>query len=61
VILAVIIATNGTVQEVQAVSGHPLLIPAAMAAVKQWTYKPLLMNGQPVEVSTQVDIDFTLM
>jgi outer membrane biosynthesis protein TonB len=32
-----------------------------MAAVKQWTYKPLLMNGQPVEVSTQVDIDFTLM
>jgi TonB family protein len=61
VVLAVVIGTNGSVQEVQAVSGHPLLIPAAMDAVKQWTYKPLLLNGQPVEVSTQVDVNFTLM
>jgi protein TonB len=61
VLLAVIIGTNGSVQEVKLVSGHPLLAAAAMDAVKQWTYKPLLLNGQPVEVETTVDVNFTLM
>jgi TonB family protein len=57
---SVILAKDGTVSNLQLVSGHPLLVPAATDAVKQWTYKPTLLNGQPVEVITQVDINFTL-
>jgi TonB family protein len=60
VVLAIVIGKDGSVQEIKLVSGHPLLAPAAIAAVKQWTYKPLTMNGQPVEVSTQVTVNFAL-
>jgi protein TonB len=42
------------------VSGHPLLIPAALEAVKQWEYNPTLLNGQPVEVFTEVSVPFVL-
>jgi len=42
------------------INGHPLLIPSAMQAVKQWRYKPTLLNGQAVEVVTQIDVNFTL-
>jgi protein TonB len=42
------------------ISGHPLLAPAAMAAVKQWKYAPLMLNGDPVEVETTIDVNFTL-
>ncbi len=55
-----IIATNGTIQSLQLVSGHPLLAPSAMEAVKQWVYQPTLLNGEPVEVVTQIDVNFTL-
>jgi periplasmic protein TonB len=41
-------------------SGHPLLVPAAMDAVKQWVYQPTLLNGTPVEVVTQVEVNFDL-
>jgi TonB family protein len=58
--LAVIIGKDGTVQNVEVLSGHPLLIQAATDAVKQWVYKPTLLNGNPVEVVTQVDVTFTL-
>jgi len=58
--LAVIIGKDGTVQNVQVLSGEPLLIPAATEAVKQWIYKPTLLNGNPVEVVTTVDVNFTL-
>ena len=61
VVLDVIIGKDGSVLEIKLVSGHPLLAPAAMEAVKQWTYKPTLLNGEPVEVKTQVDVNFTLM
>ena len=54
------IAPDGAVKQLEAQSGHPLLIPAAMEAVKQWVYKPTLLNGQPVEVSTRIDVNFTL-
>jgi TonB family protein len=57
---AVIIGKDGTVQNVQLVSGHPLLVAAATDAVKQYVYKPTLLNGNPVEVITQVDVDFAL-
>jgi len=55
------IGKDGRVIDVQVVSGHPLLIPAALDAVKQWEYKPTLLNGNPVEVLTQVDVNFTLL
>ena len=58
--LTAIIAKNGTIQKLEVLGGHPLLIPAALSAVKQWRYRPTLLNGQPVEVVTQVDVNFTL-
>jgi len=60
VILSAVIDTNGQIQNLQLVSGHPMLVPAAIAAVKQWRYKPYLLNGQPVEVETTITVIFTL-
>jgi len=60
VILDVAIGTDGSVIEMKLVSGHPLLAPAAMDAVRQWKYKPTMLNGAPVEVQTSVDVNFTL-
>ncbi len=60
VILHAIIAKDGTVQELQYVSGPPLLMRAAMDAVRQWRYKPTLLNGEPVEVDTTISVIFTL-
>ena len=42
------------------ISGHAMLAPAAIEAVKQWKYRPYLLNGNPVEVDTQVQVNFTL-
>jgi TonB family protein len=56
----VIIGKDGSMLNVQLVSGHPLLVPAAVAAVKQWVYRPTLLNGNPVEVATLVDVNFSL-
>ena len=58
--LTAIIAKDGSIQSLQVVSGHPLLVPSALEAVKQWVYKPTLLNGEPVEVVTQIDVNFTL-
>ncbi len=60
VMLTAIIAKDGTIQKLQVMSGHPMLIPAAINAVKQWRYKPYLLNGQPVEVVTTITVDFSL-
>jgi protein TonB len=60
VIMSAVISTTGTIEKLTLVSGHPLLAPAAMLAVKQWRYKPLLLNGDPVEVETTIDFNFTL-
>lgn len=60
VVLTAIIDTNGQIQNLQLVSGHPMLVPAAIAAVKQWRYKPFLLNGQPVEVETIITVSFVL-
>jgi TonB family protein len=57
--LAVIIDRDGVVQKISLVSGPPLLVDGAMKAVRQWRYQPTLLDGQPVEVSTQVDVNFT--
>jgi protein TonB len=58
--LTAIISKDGSIQKLEVLSGHPLLIPAALQAVKEWRYKPTLLNGEPVEVVTQVDVNFTL-
>ena len=57
---SVVIGKDGHVVNVQLVSGHPLLVPAAVEAVKTWVYDTTLLNGLPVEVITQVDVNFTL-
>jgi TonB family protein len=55
------IGRDGHVTHIELVSGPPLLVPTAMDAVKQWVYRPTLLNGQPVEVLTVVDVNFTLL
>lgn len=60
VVLTAIISKDGTIQNLQVLSGHPMLVPAAINAVKQWRFRPYLLNGQPVEVETTVTVNFTL-
>jgi protein TonB len=55
-----IIGKDGTIQNLTLVSGHPLLVQSAQDAVKQWVYQPTLLNGEPVEVVTEIDVNFTL-
>ena len=58
--LTATIGPDGLVKNLEVVAGDPLLVPAAMDAVRQWVYKPTLLNGNPVEVITTIDINFTL-
>lgn len=58
--MQVVIAKDGTVKSLELESGHPLLVESAMDAVKRWVYRPTLLNGQPVEVLTTVDVNYTL-
>ena len=60
VVLQAEISKGGDIQNLRLISGHPMLAPAAIEAVKQWKYKPYLLNGEPVEVETQVQVNFTL-
>jgi periplasmic protein TonB len=60
VILQAVIGKDGTIQNLRVVSGHPMLIKAAAEAVQQWHYRPYLLNGEPVEVETQVRVTFTI-
>ena len=58
--LEAVISRDGTVASLQVMSGHPLLVPAALDAVRQWLYRPTLLNGDPVEVLTQIEVHFKL-
>lgn len=60
VVLHAVISKDGSIVNLTLVSGHPMLAPAAIDAVKQWKYKPYLLNGEPVEVDTEVQVNFTL-
>jgi protein TonB len=60
VVLHAIIAKDGAIEELSYVSGPPLLLKTAMDAVKQWRYRPTLLNGEPVEVETTIDVVFNL-
>jgi protein TonB len=55
-----VIAKDGTIQQLQVTSGHPLLVKAALDAVRQWIYRPTLLNGQAVEVIAPIDVIFKL-
>ena len=55
-----VISKEGTIQQLQVISGHPLLVAAALEAVRQWVYRPTLLNGDPVEVIAPIEVNFTL-
>jgi TonB family protein len=59
VVLEAVISAEGIVTGLQVVTGHPLLIQSAMDAVKQWVYRPTLLNGQPIEVVTTITVNFS--
>jgi protein TonB len=60
VILAAVISRDGSIENLKVVSGHPMLASAAINAVRQWHYRPYVLNGEPIEVETQVTVNFVL-
>jgi protein TonB len=58
--LSAIIGTDGRIRELQVLDGHPLLVQAALDAVRQWVYQPTMLSGAPVEVVTGITVTFTL-
>jgi len=58
VLLSAVIAKDGSVSELKTLQGHPMLIPGALLAVKQWRYRETLLNGKPVEVVTTIEVGF---
>jgi protein TonB len=60
VVLHAVISRDGTIENLQVVSGHPMLVQAAVSAVRQWRYRPYYLNGEPMEVETQVTVNFIL-
>jgi periplasmic protein TonB len=60
VVLRAMISREGLIENLQVLSGHPMLIRAAADAVRQWRYRPYLLNEEPVEVETQVTVNFVL-
>jgi protein TonB len=58
VVLQATISKNGSIENLHAISGHPILIQAALDAVRQWKYKPYILNSEPVEVETQITVKF---
>ncbi len=60
VVLRAVISRDGRIENLQVLNGHPMLAPAAIEAVRQWRYRPYMLNGEPVEVETQITVNFTL-
>ncbi len=60
VVMKAIISKEGTIEDVHVINGHRLLRSAATHAVRNWRYRPYLINGHPVEVATTVSVDFKL-
>jgi periplasmic protein TonB len=60
VVLSAIISKEGTIENLRVLTGHPLLVQAAIEAVSQWRYRPYILNSEPVEVETQVTVNFVL-
>jgi protein TonB len=55
-----VIGKDGTIEELKVLRGHPLLVKAALEAVRQWRYQPTLLNGEPIEVVTEITVSFKL-
>ena len=60
VVLQAVISKQGTIENLKVLSGHPMLVPATIDAVKQWRYRPYILNSEPVEVETQITVSFSL-
>ena len=60
VVLEAVISKDGTIENLQLISGHPLLVPASIAAVSQWRYRPYILNGAAIEVETRITVNFVL-
>ena len=60
VVLEAVISKEGIIINLKVISGHPWLIPSALDAVRQWRYKPTLLNNEPVEVLTNITLNFSL-
>jgi periplasmic protein TonB len=60
VVLQAVISKQGVIENLQVVTGHPMLVPAAIEAVRQWRYRPYVLNNEPVEVETQITVNFSL-
>jgi len=60
VVLEAIISKEGMMEDLRLISGHPLLVPAAIEAVSQWRYRPYVLNGEAIEVETQITVNFIL-
>ena len=60
VVLAAVIARDGTIENLRVLSGNPMLVGAAVEAVRQWRYRPYVLDGEPVEVETQITVNFVL-
>ena len=60
VVLRAMISREGTIENLQVLSGHPMLVRAAVNAVQQWRYRPYVLNGEPIEVETEVKVNFVL-
>lgn len=58
--IKVLIGKDGHIERMHAIGGHPLLVPAAMQAVRQWTFEPSQLKGSPVRVVTEIDVPFQL-
>jgi protein TonB len=60
VVLQAVISKQGVIENLRLLNGHPMLVPAAIDAVRQWRYRPYLLNNEPVEVETQIIVNFSL-
>jgi periplasmic protein TonB len=60
VVLFATISAGGAIENLRVLSGHPLLVGAAIDAVKQWRYRPYILNGEPIEVETEITVNFVL-
>ena len=60
VVLFAIISRAGTIDNLRVLSGPPMLVPSAMDAVRQWQYRPYILNHEPIEVETQITVNFIL-
>ena len=60
VLIRALISREGTIEQVQVISGSPLLTRAALDAIRQWRYRPYYLNGTPVEVDTEITVNFVL-